>query len=151
MEQPLSAEEASLNDSFTTGRRKGGTLKKLKKSQSGSALNNTNKTNNVVSLNDLFGKGVAQNGGFGAPVIDMGASFTNGSAANPEDYNFGSDNPFFVNVDDDGQEIPEEETEEEGSSKSLSRYPRRSTKGKRWTLSSFGSFLRKSNEKTPLF
>jgi hypothetical protein len=129
--------ETMLND--MTVKRKGGTLRKMKKTQSDGSIPKAN----VVSMNDLFGKQTP--GGFGSPVIDMGASFTStGSSISGEDFNFKSNNPIYVPFDDDGMEIIEEEDH-----KPYRTNTRTSMLGsKRWTLSSLGSFLlRRSSEK----
>ena len=131
---------------FTTGRRKGGTLKKLKKSQSDrvdNTANNSNGKTKLMSLDELFGKQAP--GGFGSPVIDMGSSFTSGGSV--DGLHFDSDNPIFVPVDDDGHEVIEEEDEDFEKPYRTGRGTGASqTRPKRWTLTSLASFLRRSNE-----
>lgn len=165
------------------GRRvKGATLRKknLKKSQSDREVLATT----VVSLNDLFGK-TSPGGGFGSPIIDMGASFNSGGSSvyladgstTHDDFNFGSDNPIFVPVEHDIFSDDDDETfGGSGSSTSVTNFNQLSSSknskggsfrtnsrksrlkkspsgrgssgenGKRWTLSSLGSFLRKSDK-----
>jgi len=118
-----------------TPRRYGGTLKKLKKAQSDRV--DPSASTKMVSVNDLFGK---KTGGFSSPVIDMGASFTSTSSAGGvtmDDFHFGADNPIFVPVDEDGQEILDEDD---------TRPPRvKLPRAKRWTFASI--FTRRSSDK----